>query len=792
MAHAVQPFRPNARPARRGLPLNLHEGWVAGILLALMLSSVTASVATANWTDGLWQAAWAALGGMLFGALVARLRLNGFLAFLLSAVVGTAFVMWLVREMVHAAPDATWNEQVVLIQERVDQWLARVLAGGVGTDAFVFLCIICALGWFVGYIGAWFVFRHHQPWGAILPAGAALLLNLFYAPPQTGAYMMLFLLAALLLLVRTTLLKRQETWATSAIRFANDIGLDFLVYGIIFSGLIILLAWIIPPTAPGPTWFNFIIERARAPWQDFQDDVTRAFSTLRGTNTAAPTTYFGGTLAMGGPIHLGNREVFQVQAPAVAYWRAIVFDQYDGSGWTSTSDQSASFDASDPRMKPLPMTMRRVITETVRVRLPTDNLVIAASQPLQVNQPINAKFMVGRTEQNQSFLDLQSMRLQNPLQLGDEYIVLSSLSAADEPTLRKAATPIPSYIRRTYLDVPASVPERVRALTLQITASAQNDYDKARAIELYLRKHIAYNDAVEPIPPDVDGVDYVLFERREGYCNYYASAMALMARIVGIPARVASGYAVGEPSDDGLYHINESNAHSWPELYFGELGWIEFEPTSGREIQRPPPKSKDDPNQDPFALNKDEMDPGGSGDQRLGDLENQRNQRASLFSLPLPPGMNLGLSVAFVLVGLAVAGTMTVIQLRWQRHLRPLKPAAQAVEEMYRLTRFIGFNERADATPDERAHALAARMPASADAIASINALYVRERYGAHAVSEAEGVEARATGIAVQKRMWRTAYEHYIGQRLRGAQIWVKALPPKLRAEIESLIANRG
>lgn len=786
MAQAVQPFRPNARPTRRGLPLNLHEGWVAGILLAIMLSSVTASVATANWTDGLWQAAWAALGGMLFGALVARLRLNGFVALILSGIVGAAFVMWLVRELVHAPVDATWNEQVILIQERIDQWLVRVLAGGVGTDAFVFLCIICALGWFVGYIGAWFVFRHHQPWGAILPAGAALLLNLFYAPPQTGAYMMLFLLAALLLLVRTTLLKRQETWATSAIRFANDIGLDFLVYGIIFSGLIILLAWMIPPTAPGPTWFNFITERAREPWQDFQDDVTRAFSTLRGTNTAAPTTYFGSTLAMGGPIRLGNREVFQVQAPAGAYWRAIVFDKYSGNGWTSTSDQTASFDASDPRMKAMPMTMRRVITETVQVRLPTDNLVISASQPLQVNQPVNAKFMVGRTGQNQTFLDLQSVRMQNPLSLGDEYIVLSSLSAADEPTLRKASTQIPSYIRGAYLDVPASVPQRVRALALQITANAQNNYDKARAIELYLREHIVYNDSVDPIPPEVDGVDYVLFERPEGYCNYYASAMALMARIVGIPARVASGYAVGEPSDDGLYHINESNAHSWPELYFGELGWVEFEPTSARpEIQRPLPKPENDPTRSEFDLNEDEMGPRGLGDERLEDLENQRNQRASFFSLPLPPGMNLGLSVAFVVVGLAVAGTMTVIQLRWQRHLRPLKPAAQAVEEMYRLTRLIGFQERADATPDERAQALAARMPGSTDAIASINALYVRERYGAHELSEAEGVTARATGIAIQKRMWRTAYEHYLGQHLRAARDWFGALPEKIRAEIQ-------
>ncbi|MBI4673723.1 MAG: hypothetical protein HY741_18905 [Chloroflexi bacterium] len=787
MAQAVQNFRPDARPTRRGLPLNLHEGWVAGILLAIMLVIVTASVATANWTDGLWLTSYAALGGMLFGGLVARLRLNGLFALFLAAIVGTAFVMWLVGDMVNAPPDATWNERVVLIEDRIDQWLVRVLAGGLGTDAFVFLCVMCAVGWFVGYVGAWFVFRHHQPWGAILPAGAALLVNIFYAPPQSGAYLMVFMLAALLLLVRTTLLKRQETWATSAIRFANDIGLDFLVYGIIFSGLIILLAWIIPPTAPGPAWFSFITERAREPWQDFQDDVTRAFSTLRGTNTAAPTTYFGSSVAMGGPIRLGNREVFQVKAAAGQYWRAIVFDKYTGNGWTGTLDQTASFDAADPRLKAMPMDKRRVITQTVNVRLPTDNLVISASQPLQVNQPINAKFMVGRTDKEQSFLDVQSIRLQNLLQLGDEYVVASSLSAADETSLRNASMQIPSYIRRTYLNVPASVPQRVRTLTLQITANAKNNYDKARAIEKYLREHIVYNDAVEAIPPGVDGVDYVLFERPEGYCNYYASAMALMARIVGIPARVASGYAVGAASEDGVYHINEFNAHSWPELYFSELGWIEFEPTSSRpEIKRPLPKPEDDRAKDLFDLNEDDMGPRGLGDKRLEDLENQRNQNNVFgFALPQLPGLNLGWSMAFVVMGLLVAGTMTVIQLRWQRHLKLLQPAAQAAEEMFRFARWTGFKERADATPDERAQALAAIMPADADGIAEVNAWYVRERYGAHELSEAESVAARATGIAVQQHVWRTAYELYIGRRVHVARIWFAALPPKIRAEIE-------
>ncbi len=767
MTQTVQEIRPAAR-AGRGLPLNLHEGWVAGVLLAALLVSVTLSVVAANWTDGLEQTTWAALGGLLFGALVARVRVNGLFALLLATLVGAAFVMWLLKGYVNAPPDAQWNEYVILMQDRLDQWFVRVFAGGLGADWFPFLSAMCAVSWYMGYLGAWFVFRHHQPWGAILPAGAALLINTFYAAPQSGLFLMFFLLASLLLLVRTTLLKRQATWATYAIRFANDIGLDFLVYGVIFSALIILLAWLIPPTMPGPAWFAFITDRVRAPWQDFQDTMTRSFSALRGSNNALPTTYFGSSAAMGGPVQLGNREVFQVNADAGQYWRAVTFDTYDGNGWTSTAEQSAELEAADPRWKTMPMAQRRLVTQTVEVRLPTDNLVIAASQPLQVNQPVNAKFLVGRTDNGQTFLDMQALRLRKPLELGDEYIVRSSVSAADEESLRRASDAYPLFIRRAYLDVPATVPARVRDLTRQITANATNNYDKARAIETYLREHIAYNLNVEAIPPGVDGVDYLLFERPEGYCNYYASAMAVMARLAGIPARVASGYAVASPSDDGLFHINESAAHTWPELYFPELGWVEFEPTAARaEITRPQSKSETSRMRetDPFAEDDDLKS--RLGDRRFQKVENQSNQN-DVFRLALPRllGPNFGWSVAFVGILLTTAGALLFEQWRWQKHLRPLKPAAQAAQEMYRFAPLLGLAERAEATPDERAQTLAAHMPNARAEIEQVNELYVRERYGDYVLAPTESAHARTIGIAVQKQMWRTMYRQRIGQRI--------------------------
>jgi hypothetical protein len=116
-------------------------------------------------------------------------------------------------------------------------------------------------------------------------------------------------------------------------------------------------------------------------------------------------------------------------------------------------------------------------------------------------------------------------------------------------------------------------------LAHEITAGAVSPYDQALAIERFLRQY-PYSLLV-PSPPDGrDPVDYFLFELQTGYCDYYASSMVLLARILGIPARLAIGFLAHSPDEQGVYSARHADAHSWPELYFADYGWIEFEPTA--------------------------------------------------------------------------------------------------------------------------------------------------------------------------------------------------------------------
>jgi len=114
-----------------------------------------------------------------------------------------------------------------------------------------------------------------------------------------------------------------------------------------------------------------------------------------------------------------------------------------------------------------------------------------------------------------------------------------------------------------------------------VTAEAETPYARALALEAYLRS-FPYDLEVAKPPEGQDVADYFLFDLQRGYCDYFASAMVVMARSVRIPARLAVGYAMGRYDPQrGAYVVTEKDGHAWPELYFPGYGWIPFEPTSG-------------------------------------------------------------------------------------------------------------------------------------------------------------------------------------------------------------------
>ena len=125
----------------------------------------------------------------------------------------------------------------------------------------------------------------------------------------------------------------------------------------------------------------------------------------------------------------------------------------------------------------------------------------------------------------------------------------------------------------------------IQTLAEQVTSGQSTPYDQAQAITNYLRNTIQYTLTVPSPPPGEDPAVWVLFDYKKGFCNYYASDEVLMLRSIGIPARLAVGFAEGSSNNDSSvansvsFTVLNHDAHAWPEVYFPNIGWVEFEPT---------------------------------------------------------------------------------------------------------------------------------------------------------------------------------------------------------------------
>ncbi len=156
----------------------------------------------------------------------------------------------------------------------------------------------------------------------------------------------------------------------------------------------------------------------------------------------------------------------------------------------------------------------------------------------------------------------------------------SALPTPDSSDLRLAGNAVPRDMDSNYLQLPP-LDLRISKLAEEITATSPSNFEKAEALENYLRTHFAYSLDLPRTAPR-DPLAYFLFERKAGHCEYFASSMAVMLRMRGIPARMVTGFRTGEFNDlSGQYVVRASNAHAWVEAYFPGYGWVSFDPTPG-------------------------------------------------------------------------------------------------------------------------------------------------------------------------------------------------------------------
>ena len=318
------------------------------------------------------------------------------------------------------------------------------------------------------------------------------------------------------------------------------------------------------------------------------------------------------------------------------YWRSTTYDTYVGEGWITSSALQQTYQANTPLIPGL-LNGYRVLHLEVEMLEPQGKLFWSGVL-LSADIPVTASWRL--KPQSNPFAD-QTALLQVDMFAASTkeraYTVESYTPLVTVEELRAVSTDYPEYIRERYLQLPNSIPHRVLELAREITENKKNPYDKAKAIEVFLRTY-PYDLEVPGPPAGNDVADFFLFDLKKGYCDYYATAMVVLARASGVPARFVSGYAPGSyDATNAEYVVREAHAHSWAEVYFPEIGWIEFEPTASQPVIELP-------------ASKDGLSNSQPSDNSMRDLLNRYRRREAIFWLSPIALLLLGFVLYFVLI----------------------------------------------------------------------------------------------------------------------------------------------
>lgn len=339
--------------------------------------------------------------------------------------------------------------------------------------------------------------------------------------------------------------------------------------------------------------------------------------------------------------------VLQVRSEASSYWRGLAFDRYEDSKWTSVSQRNFRVPSGEGTIRvPFegsPPPGRRYVQTFYAVQDQPD-VLFTGYYPV-VTQILARGVFVVPTD--------GTVLADRGLPAGAAYSVLSSIPSVSPTDLRVdvARSEIPRHYQLP------SLPARVAALAQEITRDAPTDYDKALAIESYLRRTYPYDLDLPPLPANVDAVDWFLFEERRGFCQQFASAMVILARAAGLPARVVTGYLPGEYNRmSGSYVVRASDAHSWVEIRFWSSGWVAFDPTPvlSEPLRRPTTQSV-------------WLEPGWTLPSFRTSVGLARGAIATIAPLAVPAAMVMLAGLLAVLVWPLIGAAMVAL-LWWGRH----------------------------------------------------------------------------------------------------------------------------
>jgi transglutaminase-like putative cysteine protease len=491
------------------------------------------------------------LVGVVVGHAVAfacRLRgLSGSATGAIVAVIALFTALWLVlpNETTYGFPTGHAFEAMFrgLSDARRDFGVA--IAPTKPTDGFLIACVIAVV--VLAALADWAAFRIRTTIEAAVPAFTLFVFaGVLGTAHHRGSATVAFVGALLVWFVadNTTVIARTRPWfhgtADAGRRAMSRAGTGLGAIGLV--GALLGLALPFSQDPPAVAWRNRTQNEARTTVSPLVDIRTRL-------------------------VARSDVVAFTVQSPTRAYWRLTSLDVFDGDIWSSHGSYRDVDSDKDLKNRPGAIASQSYSIQNLRsIWVPV------------AYRPASTPSIDGMSYDD----DADAFITEQQTSDGLNYTVRSAIQEFTPDTLRRA---LPRTIADQEVALPAGLDPRVAALANQITQNRTTAYDKAFAIQQYLRSSPFKYDLDVPAGHSNDALARFLFVTKRGYCEQFAGTFAVLARLAGLPTRVAVGFTAGEFDETtGAWTVRELHAHAWPEVFLGSVGWVAFEPTPGRGI----------------------------------------------------------------------------------------------------------------------------------------------------------------------------------------------------------------
>jgi transglutaminase-like putative cysteine protease len=740
--------RANALTARR-FPLSPAEGWSALALLVLLCLTMAWSVDDASWVAGpRGQTGFLALAVVLsvgWGFLSAKVGWSRPLAHLLGATVAALAVPIMVGAVLLEGGGGPVEWFQATAGHSVDAYLDLTYSGKPLTqEVGHFLLVLGLLTWATGQFAGYVTFHHHRPLNAVIIVGVVLVANMALTVHDQLTYLVIYSLAALFLLIRFHSFDERTLWIRHRIGDAASLSGLYLKGGTVFIGVAVFASLFLTIAARSDP-LSGMWAGADQSLIDLGRQIQRIFP-AGGAGTKIQVIDFGGSAQITGVWVTDNTPILQIKTPDAGqyYWRAVAYDHFDGRAWSwskaiETNVGSGSTLLTGSVDDPAGLEARRKATFSVTELTRYDpKAVFAPDTPTSLD--VDSKLIKVGSSLAPPFGGVQADSGQ--YQVSALVPIDGRVDAKNGFTAHKlevAGTDYPDSIRKVYLApldpgiVGPFTEDLLAAIKVAHPEAKNSPYDMARAITDYLlyEGDFHYRADVQDVACGRMSVSECFARYKQGYCEYYASLLAVLLRMEAIPARLAEGFLPGERNAAGIETIRKSASHAWVEVYFPGYGWYHFDPTGGSIGQ-------DIPLVEGPVVSARPKTPRPVGSADTGDDRNRsiRPQSTNLTggagSIGGPGGgplIVIGLLLAVVVGGVAFAA--------YRRGPRSASEPEAAWRGVVGLARRFGFAPRPNQTVFEYSAALGEVLPNARPDLQTVARAKVEVAYGRASLGDA-------------------------------------------------------